>query len=467
MLDKVAKTIKKYNMLRHGDSVVVAVSGGPDSVALLHSLNALKDAFDINLAIAYINHGLRGDESKKEEAFVRSLSVSLSIPLEFKSIDVKALKKEGIKRTLEEIGREERYRFFLDVAKNRNAQRIALGHHFHDQAETVLLNLLRGSGIEGLKGFLPVRDDKIIRPLMECTRKEILTFIGENGLEYIQDSTNNKNIYTRNKIRNQLIPEIQRRFNPGIEKTLNQTAEILRHENDFLAACTYEALMEMHIDFNKDKIEIDRPKFLSFHEAIQRRVIKELLLKYTTARSGIAFVHIESVKNFIEKEEGHGTLDLPFGIEVVRSAGMILFHVNPRQGRSRPRDSFEYPEIEAPSRINIKEVGRQVRIEYLKNLVPSEELGKDANLAYIDYEALVPPLSIRNLRPGDRIQPLGMKGTQKIKSFFIDHKIPKSDRSKIPLLVDQLSVIWIAGMRISERVKITDKTQKIVIAEIV
>ncbi|MCE5210659.1 MAG: tRNA lysidine(34) synthetase TilS, partial [Deltaproteobacteria bacterium] len=231
MLKKVYQTIEKYDLLERGDRVVAALSGGPDSTALLAVLGRLARKMDLTLIVAHFNHGLRGRESDADEKFSRDLAKQMGLPFcPGKMGDIK--NKKGV--SPEDFYRRQRYDFLEKVAKDHRAQKIALGHNLQDQAETVLLNLLRGSGLEGLKGFLPKRDGKIIRPLMEISRTEIISFLNKAGIAYRQDSSNENVIYLRNKIRRELLPYLKEKYNPRIEENLAQMAQILRVEDEFI-----------------------------------------------------------------------------------------------------------------------------------------------------------------------------------------------------------------------------------------
>ena len=233
MLNQVRKTIETHSMLDQGDHLVVAVSGGPDSVALLQILARLTDEYRLRLTAAHLNHGLQGGRSGREEAFVRRLSAGMGIACICKTVDIGSLQR-GKGRSLEEIGREERYRFLDETAEQCGAVKIAIGHHRDDQAETVLIHLLRGSGPEGLRGILPVRDGRIIRPLLDVGRAEILEFLRREGLPYMTDSSNVSPVFLRNRIRNELIPELTANYNPRLVAGLCQTAGIIRREDDYL-----------------------------------------------------------------------------------------------------------------------------------------------------------------------------------------------------------------------------------------
>jgi tRNA(Ile)-lysidine synthase len=469
MLNQIRKTIQTHSMLEQGDHLVVAVSGGPDSVALLRVLALLTDEFRLSLTTAHLNHGLREEEADEEEAFVRRLSDGMGIACICNKTDIRTL-AEGKRRSLEEIGREERYRFLQETAENCGAVKIAVGHHRDDQAETVLLHLLRGSGPKGLRGILPVRDGRIIRPLLNVGRSDILAFLRREGLTYRSDSSNESPLFLRNRIRNELIPGLAANYNPRLIAGLCQTAGIIRREDDYLRGVVRQIIRCWGIDPGNEEVALPVADFLVLHEAIQGRIIKCLLEGATPSRNGIGYRHVESVLILARRPAGRcASLNLPFRIRVERKGGILLIR---KEGERRARKQerinpprFEY-RVEIPATIHLSEIDRTIRLEWIEK-PRILEMKERPETAFMDYGCIVPPLIIRNMRPGDRVAPLGTGGTKKLKDYFIDRKIAASSRDGIPLLVDAGSIIWIAGERISERVRVTESTRKVLKAEIV
>lgn len=468
-------------MLDIGDKVVAAVSGGPDSVALLGTLIMLSREYNISLIAAHFNHGLRGRESDEEEVFVRRLCRAMGVTFESGYCDISALSE--IKRgSLEDICRNERYKFLENVRKKHNADKIALGHNLNDQAETVVMKFLRGSGTAGLRGILPVRDEIYIRPLVAVNREEILKFLKKEELDYVVDSSNSENRYLRNRIRNTLIPLLKENYNPCLEETLGRMSEIIRVEDDYIKSKVEDILARWGIARHKGDITIKIPKLVKLHEALQRRVIQTLLQDCSqydiishSGRGGIGgfsakpvgYLHVKSVMDMIAGGRPNCALDLPSGIEVKREYDQL--RISKRQkGEQEFSDVSEsggfYHTVEIPGRVDIKESGIKADFDLIDK-TPVIDFGA-ASCAFMDYEKISFPLIIRSIRTGDRIQPLGMKGTKKISAFLIDQKIQRNRRKRIPLLVDQESVLWIMGIRLSERARITGKTRKVVKIEI-
>ncbi len=465
-------------MLDPGERIVIGVSGGPDSMALLQILFMLSDEYRLELIAAHINHGLRGADSDEEENFVGLFSKSLGIAFESKLLDIRTLSRECGK-SLEEIGRDERYKFLSLVAQKYGAKKIALGHHLHDHVETILMNVMRGCGIEGLRGILAVRDGSIIRPLIPCTRAEILSFLDARGLPFRTDSSNFDNVYLRNKIRNRLIPILKVQYNPNIETSIARLSEIAGQEDAYLQEAVGLALSRLDSDVQGREITFKIADFLQFHEAIQRRVIKTLLERLAPPGKAIGYPHIKSVLELIRHASPSGTLNLPGSIEIRREyEALSLIGNRGVTGDGKRRSvseklcraeehtfGFSY-DVTIPGRIGIDEIGAIVALDFVEE-IPFRMHRQPPTVIYMDYDKLSLPLRIRNRRPGDRIQPLGMEGSKKIKSYLIDKKIPRYRRMQIPMLVDSESVLWIIGSGMSERIKVTDQTLRVVKAEIV
>ena len=331
-------------MLTRGDHLLVAVSGGPDSVALLRALILLSSEYQLHLTTAHLNHGLRGTEAEEEEDFVRRISHAMGITCICKTVDIRML-QIGKGRSLEEIGREERYRFLNETAEACGARKIATGHHRDDQAETVLINLIRGSGLEGLKGIAPVRDDRIIRPLLDVSRGEILEFLNREGFAYRVDSSNLDPIYLRNRIRNDLIPDLKASYNPRIVTGLCRMAEIVRREDDYLQNVVRQILHEWGIIPGAEEIHLPTSAFLELHEAIQGRIIKCLLEAAIPSGKGIGFRHIEAVLTLLRPSyHKRISLDLPCLICVEKEEDTLrIRRRGPRQTRRDKRKDTMLP----------------------------------------------------------------------------------------------------------------------------
>lgn len=466
MLKQIRKTITAYSMLEQGDRLVVAVSGGPDSVALLRILALLTDEYGLHLTAAHLNHGLRDAEADAEEAFVRRLAAEMGITCVCKKADIRSLQRQT-RRSLEEIGREERYRFLDETADLCGAGKIALGHHRDDQAETVLLHLLRGSGPEGLRGILPVREGRIIRPLLEVGRAQIIEFLDCEKAAYVTDSSNVNPLFLRNRIRNELIPDLISRYNPRLVEGLCQMAGIVRREDDYLKGVVRQILARWGGQPGCSPMTLPLADFRLLHESLQARLIKGLLEEASPQHNGIGYRHVEAVVLLARRAGGgEALLNLPFGIRVICNREFLKIQKGDESGRRLRRSPrFEYA-VAIPATICIEEIGWTVRLEWVEKPEPAR-MREQPEVAFMDYDCLSLPLTLRNMRPGDRVAPLGSGGTKKLKDYFIDGRIPRSRRSMIPLLVDACSIVWIGGERISERVRVTERTRRVLRAEII
>ncbi len=449
-------------MLFPEDRVVVGVSGGPDSVALLHILKELAPRLKISLSLAHLNHGFRGKDSDKDAEYVQELALKLGLPIIVESRDVPAfIKKDGL--SPEDGARRARYDFFNKVVTRLKANKVALGHNADDQAETVLMRLLRGSGREGLGGIPPVRELKpgsrveIIRPLIEATREEIERYLKENRIKSRLDASNIEPVYLRNRIRVKLLPLLTK-YNPNIKSILIRTAQILGEEDRYLEGIVDKHLKRI-VKKGREGIILDIIKLSSLSLSIQRRILRETLEVIKGNKLDIQFSHIDDILDLL-KARGRTSLDLPGNILVTKEYRRLSLGFK----KEKKAPSFNYP-LKVPGITKIPEIGLSFRAKVL-NKRPKALKGGSKKRAYFDYQRTKAPLSLRNREEGDRFQPLGMRGSKKLKDFFIDEKIPLEEREKTPLLLSKKEIIWVVGHRISDKAKVTNKTKKILMVEV-
>ena len=333
MRSEILKTIKKYNLIENGDSIVIGVSGGPDSICLLNVLNELKNELNFKIYVAHINHMIR-KEADEETEYVKSFCKNIEVECFVKRIDVIKISKE-LKIGTEEAGRKIRYDFFEEVLKNTNSNKIATAHNNNDKVETIIMNILRGSGIAGLKGLDPIRENKFIKPLIEISREEIEAYCEENKLAPRIDKSNNENIYTRNKVRNSVIPYIKKEFNPNILKTINRLSEVATEENEYLDKITIQAFNEINVgaisegNLEKNKetetITLNLKKFNNLELVIKRRLILYTINELLGTIDGIEKINIDDIIKMCSKNIGNKYLMPTKKIKILVKKGKIFF----------------------------------------------------------------------------------------------------------------------------------------------
>ena len=322
--EKVLKTIQRYNMLQDGDKVVIGVSGGPDSMTLLNILNNLKEKLNINLYVAHINHMIR-KEADEETEYVKDFCAKINVEFFAKKIRVEEEAKKQ-KIGTEEAGRNIRYKFLEEVAKKVGANKIATAHNSNDNAETVLMNIIRGTSVSGLKGIDKVRDGKFIRPIIECSRDEIEEYCKEQNLNPKYDKTNDENIYTRNKIRNMLIPFLKKEFNPNIVDGINRLSQIATEEEQFINKTVekeYERLKIGADNREENQVILDLKEFNKLDYVIKAKLILYTISKVYGSTNGIEKIHIDDIVKLCSNNIGNKYLTPKAGIKVYVRKGKI------------------------------------------------------------------------------------------------------------------------------------------------
>ncbi len=404
--------IKKHNLFTKGDTVIAAVSGGADSMCLLHLLSQM----DIRVICAHVNHGIRAD-AQKDSDFVEAFCKERDIEFESLSADVKGYAQS--KSISEEMaGREIRYKFFFKLLKEYNAKAIATAHNKNDQSETVLLNLIRGSGMAGLSGFAPKRGDGVVHPLSDITRDRIEEYLKFHGISWCEDSTNAQTDYTRNKIRHLVIPEILK-INPGFTDNVARCADILRSENEFLNSLAAE---QNAFCIKDNKAVIKAELLVSMPEVLAKRVI-------IAAANSVGVIPDARIVNEIyalaEKNSGR-QIPVRGKVTAIKQYDSIIMGVN-----EKVKD-FMY---------KLPEEG-ELLIDETKTIIT---VSKEAKQGYIGLKA--GEYSVRNRRNGDRFKPEKMSGSKKLKEFFIDIKLPAQERDKVPIIVSGDEIAMVGNIR--------------------
>jgi len=448
MKKKVISTIEQYNMIKHGERVVVGVSGGADSIALLMFLNDIREEKNLTLFVVHVNHGIRGVEAKKDEDFVENICKTLKISYKAEKVSVSDISKEfGI--TEEEAGRKARYSAFFRALKENNATKIAVAHNLNDQSETVLMYLCRGSGLTGLRGIPPVRDE-IIRPLINCRRDEIEKWLQEREQEYCVDSTNLETEYTRNKIRNNILPYIEKEINGNAIKNIVQTADLIKEEDDYIETEAKKAYEYIFVKKDDKSIYLHIPKMKELPKVIQRRALRIGFKELNKNIKDLTFKHIVSCLALMSGETGKY-------LRLGENIGVIKEYEYLKLTKNVETDSEEYSyTLNEEETVYIKEAGCYVKISRKR-----EKNELNSQFVYtkeIDYDKINDVLKVRNRRKADTISINKNGGSKKLKDFFIDEKIPRETRQKVPLIAIGNEIIWIANYRNGEKYMADDKT---------
>jgi len=446
-INRFREFIQKNKLIAPKDKIIVAVSGGVDSIVLLDVLNELKTQLKLELVAAHFNHKLRGDESDEDEKFVREFTSKLGIECYVRSEDTKEYCKSR-KISIQEGARELRYNFFETLRLLKGFDKIATAHNANDNAETVLLNLFRGSWINGLAG-IQIKRGNIIRPLLFATREEIEEYASEKGLPYRIDSSNLKTTYRRNYIRLKLLPLISENINPGIIETLNRTSQIFSELAEFIRHEVSKIIKFVSIEEGPGKILIDIQRLRSYLFFIQESVIISTIETFFNER--VDFSRVLSVLNLIDSTPGSSVM-LSKDLFVYRDRQHLVFLRKP-----------EFEETEVFAYIHPGEKYETDSFVLSSEFVEREnvQFNNDSRVEYIDAELIADELILRNWHPGDWFIPLGMKGRKKISDFLIDLKVPVYDKKKVLVLESEGKIVWVCGLRLDDRFKVTDSTNKI------
>lgn len=455
LLATVRKTIRKYHMLDPGDRVLVAVSGGPDSVCLLFALQEISTELDLSLHIAHLDHMFRGKQSADEALFVADIAKKINIPATIEKIDVPAY---CLERSLspQAGAREVRYSFFARVAQATGASRIATGHTANDQAETFLMRLLRGAGVAGLSAIPPVRDN-IIRPLIGATREEVLEYLRARGIGFVSDPSNIKPVYTRNRIRMEVLPALKQ-FNPRIVETLASEAALLRDEDEAVEA-HLAGIAENVITRSEDVLLVKRDEFNALPLAFRRRLLRKIAGLSGTEFSTLSLDRIDEAVSFMNAARTGRAMDFFCNLTISREYDRFVISAN------EPPESFTY-RITVPGVTPIPELGMTVET-FLSDQCAAPEDEIYLWQAVFDYDKIKSFLTLRSRQPGDRFQPVGMTGrSKKLQDYLVDEKIPRRKRDRVPLLCSGEDILWVVGRRLDGRFLPGTGTKKVLIVTV-
>jgi len=450
-INKVENNIGNERLINPGDKILVGFSGGPDSTALMHVLYRLSLKLKFSLIACYINHKIRPRAAKKEIEFCRNICKKLKIEFVLYDIDIPKYSREN-KLSLEEAGFIQRKKILRRITEENRCNKIALGHHRDDIIETILFRLFRGTGPGGLQPMKPISEN-ILRPLYNISKEEILGYLKRNRISYLIDKSNMKSNFSRNYIRNKIIPTIKQHFGDGYRNSIGHFAEIISAENDYLSALADKKLKKIVQITPGGKIVVDLPGISVYDDWLRRRIIKQLLERLSGLPGAGSFEDIARINSILEGELKAVNLKGEGGMRVIREGDNIFF--------TRGRIDIRNVEMEINGRTKIAELNSHLKSSLLPVGRARTVLQKDGNKVNIDYDKIAQPCCIRGIRPGDRFAPLGMKGTKKVGDFLTDKKVSKYLRDEIPVLLDQKGPIWLMGYQISDRVKVDKFTKRV------
>ena len=455
LVAQIRGTIQKHQMLTSRDRVLAGVSGGADSVCLALVLKEL----GLDVAVAHVNHGLRGAESDTDEEFTKELAGTLGVPflgtkvaLLGPSPAASALRLSrrplpGGEANLEAAGREARRQFFIETARLRGYTKIALAHTRNDRVETFLMNLLRGAGSEGLVSMAPVSGNTI-RPLIETGRNEVEAYLTENNQSWRTDSSNFDLGFARNRLRHAVIPELESRFNPSLIQTLARTVEILEAEDAWMRAVADQWLSE-HGRKEENDFLIPAAELKSAPAGLVRRILRTVLRLAGSGLRDVSFGHIEAVRALLEEGKSGKFVQIPGGLQAAREFGRLVF-------RQAPAAWADYTyELKIPGEVYIPEVGKVFRAEIVE-IEANQALGQRV---FVDGESIGPYVTIRNWKPGDYYRPVGLPAG-KLKKLFQRARIPRGHRMRWPVIVADSTIVWVASFPVSREFAPRGQSQK-------
>jgi tRNA(Ile)-lysidine synthase len=484
LADRVLRTIHRHGLVARGGRVAVALSGGPDSVALLHLLRELEPAGELAVVgTAHLNHGLRGADSDEDEQFCREMSAGLGLPLDVERADVRALARER-KRSIEDAARLARYAFLERAAARLAADVVAVGHSRDDQAETFLLRLFRGAGPRGLAGILP-RAGRVVRPLLDVARAELRAYVAERGIEYREDATNADVRIPRNRVRHELIPYLQREFSPGIVDVLARAAAIAGDDEDRLQREAIELAAALVLA-DKDSVRVEAGALTSLHPALAARVARIALSRLAGERF-LGFDHIGAFLTLARHGARGAAMSLPgqrarllAGGGAGESGLVIELTAETRRARrtapkpERGEDGGPFPRVplSIPGEVTLGSTGWTISAQPLDGLPESgaggERRGVErarGTVVAVAASAVSLPLAVRSRRPGDRFRPLGLGGARKkLQDFLVDRKVPRGERDGLPLVVDaEDRIVWVVGQSVGEDFRVTTPSRGVIL----
>ena len=466
-MKKIAEYIKKYDMITTEDKIIAGISGGADSVCLFCVLLELREKSGIEFIAVHINHGLRGADADADEEFVRSLCDKNGIKLEVFHKDVVSIARKR-KQSFEEAGRDVRREAFREVMQKYGGTKIALAHHQNDNAETFLMNLARGTGLKGLTGIRPV-NGVYIRPLLCMNRNEIEQFLQERGQTFCEDETNSDTKYTRNSLRHLVVPVLEEKVNAQAVRHMNETMEQLGELEEYMNMQTEDAWSRCAAEKGTGELTIDGALFAGYPLIIRKMLVRKAIEWLDGGLKNIGHVHIEQVLELFKEQSGRKT-DLPGNLEAVRQyEGVCFRRIKEKEcaGKSAQEEGEWQKELVIPGQTFIPERNLVITCKIFPkdDNFSVQKIPQKVYTKWFDYAIIQASLSVRTKRSGDKIT-INKGQTKKLKSWFINQKIPAEQREEILLLADNEQILWIIGHRMSSAYQITEQTKTILQVEI-
>lgn len=459
MINKIKDTIEKYNMIEKGDKILVGLSGGVDSVCLLQILLSMKKEYMLEIHAIHIHHGLRGEFADKDAFFCKKLCEKNDVKLKVVHENVTEV-ANAKKMSLEEAGRFVRYNAFNEETRLKHINKIALAHHKNDVAETVLMNIIRGSGTSGLKGISYVRGN-IIRPLLEISKKEIEIYCNQNNHSYCTDETNLENIYTRNKIRNELIPHIEENYNEKFLEHLANLRKLSLEDEEFINGEAEKVYNENIITKSDFEIIIDFHKIEKHSLSIRRRIIRLAFFEISKESKNFSFAHVEKVLDLMKKQSGK-ELDMPYKVKITNQFGNLCFSKKEKTDRDGEKFTIKINEVNKVEKYNLIISAYETYKCHEKNF---ENNCKKICTTSFSYDKMIKTdnLMLRNRQAGDKIYFNSIAGNKKLKDLFSEKKIPICERNNIPVLAigNEVVCIFLNELIFSDYYRSTEEEKKL------
>lgn len=468
MLKSLANELLSERLLTEDDAVVVAVSGGPDSMALLHLLHELNArlGWRLRLHVAHLNHLLRGEDAEKDAVFVESAAESLGLPCTVARRDIAAIAGEA-GGGIEEVARRERYAFFQRVCLHADAKILAVGHQADDNAETVLHRILRGTGLRGLAGIPRRRalaagsDITLIRPLLRRTRSELRAYLADAGIAYREDRTNAGIEPMRNRIRNVILPAVEAGVNPQAREALLRLSEQAVWLEEFLRETVQRTFETLIISRTDQQLALNADALGRKSRIVQTEIVRLAYTSFGLGEQNLSFAHLVSALDLIADPGSGRQVQLPDGMTVEKRYHQLIFSLPSDEPREAIADEVA---VHLPGRTVLSL--RRLEIECSVEEVAGDDLpalrGRATRMEeFLDAESVRPPLTVRGRRAGERFTPLGAPGTKKVSDFLIDAKVDPKKRERVAVLCDRFGLIWLIGQRIDDRVKMTALTRRV------